>query len=50
VRRKVHLQDTKGVFGWVVTFEKAVVDCDFEKSSCEKHVVEKAEDCLVQQL
>jgi hypothetical protein len=38
------------VFGWAVAFAKAVVACGFEKSSCEKHGVEKAEDRLVQQL
>jgi hypothetical protein len=38
------------VFGWVVAFAKASVSCDFEKSSCEKHAMGKAEDRLVQQL
>jgi hypothetical protein len=38
------------VFGWAVAFAKAVVGCDFEKGSCEKHAVGKAEDRLVQQL
>jgi hypothetical protein len=38
---------TQGVFGWSLTFEKAVVGCGLWKSSCEKVVVGKAEVRLV---
>jgi hypothetical protein len=30
------LRAIEGVFGWAVAFEKAVVGCDFLKSSCEE--------------
>jgi hypothetical protein len=38
------------VFGWVVTFEKAVVGCGLWKSSFDKAVVEWSEVCLVELL
>jgi hypothetical protein len=42
--------ETKDVFGWAVTLEKAAVGCGFEKSSFEKAVVGWMEGCLVKVL
>jgi hypothetical protein len=40
----------KSVFGWAVVFAKAVMSCGLWKICCEKTVVRKVEDCLLEQL